>query len=53
MQNPKDIREARRKRILERGSDRLAFITGESKLTLKPTPSSAEVSSVESGKGQI
>jgi hypothetical protein len=53
MQNAKDLREARRKRILERGSDRLAFITGQAKHIIKDTPSHEEASSVESSEGQI
>lgn len=36
MQTAKEAREARRKRILERGSDRLAYITGDTKHSIKP-----------------
>lgn len=37
----KEAREARRRKILERGSDRLAFITGEIK-SVPPTPPSSQ-----------
>ncbi len=36
----KEAREARRRKILERGSDRLAFITGEIKSVPPTSPSS-------------
>lgn len=45
MQSAKDAREARRRRILDRGADRLAYITGELKnspLPVKHSPSSAK-----------
>lgn len=50
MQTAKEAREARRKRILERGSDRLAYITGDSSkhqsLKASPVSSPQEASSI-------
>eukprot|EP01018_Ginkgo_biloba_P010633 Gb_19272 [translate_table: standard] len=48
MQSAKDAREARRKKIMERGADRLAFITGE----IKSVPKSTEpfINTVDQGQ---
>ncbi|KAI5064638.1 hypothetical protein GOP47_0021308 [Adiantum capillus-veneris] len=62
MQTAKEAREARRKRILERGSDRLAYITGDTSkqhsLNASPTPPpqgafsvAAETTAEEFGSG--
>lgn len=47
MQSAKDAREARRRKILERGTDRLAFITGERKFV--PTPAEPPADSLDQG----
>lgn len=47
MQSAKEAREARRRKILERGTDRLAFITGEHKFV--PTPTELPAGSLNQG----
>jgi len=47
MQSAKDAREARRRKILERGTDRLALITGERKFV--PTPVEPPADSLDQG----
>lgn len=49
MSSVKDLREARRRKILERGNDRLAFITGQVKALSPAEPSSVVGVRGESG----
>lgn len=44
MSSAKELREARRRKILERGGDRLAYITGQVKVLPPVEPSAAVVS---------